>query len=173
MSSSASTGRVGLLVKQELTTYIQSVKCWKDRIIYIDIYLAGHIKLRVVVTYIPMTLQQNKSLRASTIQELKNIINISQNDNYKLIIMGDLNSNHTEYYNLLKDGRSTAKWGLLEYMDQNALVDIHPSSDGKAPSTWEKRCANTGSILQQSRIDGIWVSQDIVTEILHAEIWNS
>src|ERR1700722_1631448 len=87
--------------------------------------------------------------------------------------MGDFNSNHTDYYNHLKDGLSTSKWDLLEFMDANALVDIHPSMDGKAPSTYEKRCAKTGIILQQTRIDGIWVSQDLITEIIHLEIWNT
>ena len=62
MSSSGFSGGVGLLIKKELTTYIQSVKCWKDRILYIDIYLEGRIKLRILITYIPPTSLQNKAL---------------------------------------------------------------------------------------------------------------
>src|ERR1700722_5636705 len=141
------SGGVGLLIKKQFVTFIQSVKSWKDRILYIDLYLEGRIKIQVMVVYVPPTSSQNRSLRKETIKEIKKIIKESQHNNFKLILMGDFNSNHTEYYNHLIKGRSTSRWELLEFMEHNTLVDIHPSVDGISPATYEYRCVTTGTIL--------------------------
>src|SRR5271154_138119 len=79
---------VGILISKEYSKFIHKVKFFSGRVIYIDLFMQGRIKLRIIQVYI----NSNPADKVDIIKlhkDISKIIGEAQKDHYKVIIMGD------------------------------------------------------------------------------------
>ena len=90
---------VGILIKKKWSNYIHKTYLSNERYLYVDLYLKGHVKMRVIVVYLHANMSEQKQ-RILLQQELINLINESVKSNFHIVIMGDFNTNLDRYYEL-------------------------------------------------------------------------
>jgi len=152
---------VGLLINKQWSKYIHRIYKSNERYIYADLYLAGHIKLRVIVTYI----HANMSEKEERINLQNEIIDIIKNSNYKkyyTIIMGDFNTNIDRYNNKINNNaKINWKYNLIHNLFQNNYVDLYEISNDDTTPTW------IGPNNNSSRIDAIFSSHNFISDFLY------
>ena len=132
-----------------------------ERYLYIDLYLAGHHKLRVIVVY----LQANMTEKEERITLQHEIIILIKNSNYEkfyTIIMGNFNTN-LDRYNEKITNNSTINWkyNLIDQLFLNNYVDLYDISNDTTHPTW------FGPNNKSSRIDTIFSSSNFVSDFLY------
>jgi exonuclease III len=88
---SPSSAGVGLIFRSSVAQFVQSVKGYKGRVIYADLFLRGNVKLRVMQVYIPANIA-NRHVRIDIDNFILNNIAQASQDSYHIIIMGDFNA---------------------------------------------------------------------------------
>src|SRR4051812_14588420 len=97
---------VGIVMDKHTAKFIQKVSGEKDyrgRLLYVDLYMKGHSKLRVIQTYI----HANNIEKQQTLilySKILEIIDQVQQNNFKIIIMGDFNINLIKFEQITKRG---------------------------------------------------------------------
>ena len=94
---------VGLILHHSVAKYVQSVKDYKGRVIHADLYLRGNTKLRIVQVYIQAHIT-DKASRRDIDNYIFKIIDQAQEKQFKIIIMGDFNSDPDVLEDLLDNG---------------------------------------------------------------------
>ena len=95
---------VSILIKKKWSNYIHKTYLLNKRYLYVDLYLKGHVKMRVIVVYLYANMSEQKQ-RILLQQELINLINESVKSNFHIVIMGDFNTNLDRYYELCGNGK--------------------------------------------------------------------
>src|SRR5438132_7052364 len=115
MKQEQGTGVV-LIFHKELTKHIQKVISVEDRIIYADLYFKGRNKIRIINIYMNASTNE-KQKRENTIKEIIKIIKEGLNEKFKIIIMGDFNSDAEKIQERINTG-SQIKWQdkLIKYL---------------------------------------------------------
>ena len=97
---------VGIIMDKHTSKFVQKVsgeKDYKGRILYVDLYMKGHSKLRVIQTYI----HANNIEKQQTLilyEKILKIIDQAQQNDFKIIIMGDFNINLIKLEQITKRG---------------------------------------------------------------------
>jgi len=97
-------------------------------------------------------------------QELINIINESVKNNFRIVIMGDFNTNLDRYLELCNSGRKINwKYQLIQTLYRYNFTDLQHISQSTPLPTWFGPSNNT------SRIDAIFCSHNFIDEFLFCE----
>ena len=96
--------------------YIQLVKGYKGRVIFANIYLRGNIKLRIIQVYIQAHTLDKES-RLDIDQYIYNNLHQAQQNNFKVIIMGDFNVDPDKLDHLiLLNKKISWKYKLIQHL---------------------------------------------------------
>ncbi|CAB4421325.1 unnamed protein product [Rhizophagus irregularis] len=91
-----SSGGVSLFIHKSLATHVQFYESHSSRILSVDLYFKGNIKLRIFVVYIFPT--NDLVLRNEVIDHLISLISLATIQNFYHAICGDFNMNLDKYY---------------------------------------------------------------------------
>ena len=82
---------VGLLLHNSFAIYVQKTGSLPGRVLYVDLYIKGKTKLRIIQTYVPPYNTDNKETIEKVKSFLSNTISEATRNNMKIFVMGDLN----------------------------------------------------------------------------------
>jgi exonuclease III len=158
---------VGLIISKTYSRFIQRVKGHDGRVIYVDMYLKGRIKLRVIQVYLHANLAGNKEELLSLHKYVVDLIHKSQNEHYRIVLMGDFNVDPKHYLHALNTtGSFQWKYSIIHSLISKNLTDVtalcHDVSTTAPYDTFYPVQQNYNS----SRIDLIWISRDLILETL-------
>ncbi|EXX65661.1 hypothetical protein RirG_131140 [Rhizophagus irregularis DAOM 197198w] len=91
-----SSGGVSLFIHNSLATHVQFYQSHSSRILSVDLFFKGNVKLRIFVVYIPPT--NDLVLRYEVIDQLISLISQTSSQNFHHAICGDFNMNLEKYY---------------------------------------------------------------------------
>ncbi|PKY57243.1 DNase I-like protein [Rhizophagus irregularis] len=161
----------GIIVSAEYARFIQDHKGFKGRVMKVDFFMRGNIKLRVIQIYgYP---GYNKKDITELWDHVIKLIKDAQQRHYKLIIMGDFNIN---YHKFLKSQRKpnykpSYKQKLLHFLtySDNLVDTILLYHDITNDNPYNTHKNNSG---HHTRIDYIWISQDLVSDTYTSDQFN-
>ena len=170
-SDSLSSSGVGLLISNAYAKFIQYTGSYKGRIIHVDMFLKGHIKLRIIQVYLPHE-SYGRVYFDDIVDHLITLIEDSNRRQQKLIVMGDFNLDCKKFYaNYNSRGSFHWKYRIIHRMGINNLVDsidlYHDVDDNNPFNTFKPPSLSTH---QPSRLDMIWLSRDLILETLASNI---
>ncbi|EXX65127.1 hypothetical protein RirG_136250 [Rhizophagus irregularis DAOM 197198w] len=91
-----SSGSVSLFIHNFLATHVQFYQSHSSRILSVDLFFKGNVKLRIFVVYISPT--NDLVLRYEVIDQLISLISQTFSQNFHHAICGDFNMNLEKYY---------------------------------------------------------------------------
>ena len=156
---------VGILVKRNWAIYIQRTFLDDDRYIYIDLFLAGHVKLRIFCIYLHASLtSETKKERLKLHKTIINHIKDGLKSDYKIILLGDFNANLSTYWSQYNNG-SPLNWRFDFYHRIFALnfLDLYDLCHDSPEPTF--RINNSSS-----RIDTIFASPNLISDFLFSSL---
>jgi len=116
---------VGLILHHSVAKYVQSVKDYKGRVIHADLYLRGNTKLRIVQVYIQAHIT-DKASRRDIDNYIFKLIDQAQEKQFKIIIMGDFNSDPDVLEDLLDNGSKVHwRYNLLMRLKHHGFLDSY------------------------------------------------
>ncbi|PKK59578.1 hypothetical protein RhiirC2_794654 [Rhizophagus irregularis] len=93
-----SSGDVSLFIHNSLATHVQFYQSHFSRILSVDLFFKGNVKLRIFVVYIPPT--NDLVLCYEVIDQLISLLSQSSSQNFHHAICGDFNMNLEKYYSI-------------------------------------------------------------------------
>ena len=168
------SGGLGLIIHKQYSKFVQHVTRWSDRILAIDLYMAGRNKLRIINVYIPPlnSTSHNTNLRQDTINETLRLIKDVSNSH--CIILGDFNMDLDDFtYKANQGSHIPSSYNLFSYLRNHNFTDSHPIFEDYTIPTFVRKNASTGLPTSISRIDTIWISSSLCPDILQAETWDT
>jgi exonuclease III len=132
---------VGILVKRSWAVYIQRTFLDDDRFIYIDLYLAGHIKLRIFCIYLHASLtSETKKERLKLHKTIIKHIKDGLKSDFKINMLGDFKANLDNYWSHSNSG-SPSHW-RFDFYDQIFALNFLDLYDLCHDSPEPTFCAN-------------------------------
>ena len=172
-SSSPLSQGVGLLISNEYAKFIQKSGGYNGRVVYIDLFLKGRMKLRIIQVYLHANFHSEfKTEIENTHRYIMDLVEQGQRSNYRIILVGDFNvspEKYKSYYN--RSGRFNWKYQILhDLVNHNMVdtVDLHQDIDDTTPhNTYFPTQANHNP----SRLDLIYISRDLVVDTLNSNVY--
>ena len=169
-STSPLSQGVGLLIDNNYAKFIQKSGGFKGRILYVDMFLKGRIKLRIIQVYLHANFHSEfKEDIEATHNFLIRLIEESQWQSQHIIVMGDFNVNPTKYqmeYN--QTGRFHWKYKILHELFTHNMIDtvnlLHDIDVNNPYYTFFPGQNN----FSPSRLDMIYVSHDLMEHVLQS-----
>ncbi len=140
------------------SAYVQHTSLHNDRLIYVDLFFKGNIKVRFIVVYLhadPTTRHQRQILQSQIIS----LLHASQIDNYHTLIMDDFNANLDKFYNSIsKHNKGSWNFSVFHYLQQHRFTDLQLMfcADQSQPDPTFKSPQNGAT----THIDAIFTSLD-------------
>jgi hypothetical protein len=159
---------VGIIISNDYNKYIHRHKGYKGRVYHVDLFMKGHVKMRIIQTYLHANIANNRSDIEDIHSYIFQLLESARKDNYHTILMGDFNVQYEEYkrdyqrkgsfhwsYNIFHQikHKFNMKDGIKLYHSitpQNRMNTFHPVQPNKS----------------STRIDYIWISRSLVMESL-------
>jgi exonuclease III len=159
---------VGIIISNDYNKYIHRHKGYKGRVYHIDLFMKGHVKMRIIQTYLHANISNNRSDIEDIHSYIFQLLESARKDNYHTILMGDFNVRYEEYkrdyqrkgsfhwsYNIFHQikHKFNMKDGIKLYHSitpQNRMNTFHPVQPNKSSTC----------------IDYIWISRSLVMESL-------
>ncbi|GBB93505.1 hypothetical protein RclHR1_21820005 [Rhizophagus clarus] len=91
-----SSGGVSLFIENSLASHVHTYSSLSSRLLSVDLYFKGHVKLRIFVVYIPPTSDQ--SLRDETIDLLITALSEAKRLGFHHAVCGDFNMHLDQFY---------------------------------------------------------------------------
>ncbi|GET52551.1 RNA-directed DNA polymerase from mobile element jockey-like [Rhizophagus irregularis DAOM 181602=DAOM 197198] len=91
-----SSGGVSLFIENSLASHVQDFKSHSSRLLSVDLYFKGNIKLRIFVIYIPPPAES--VLRTDTIDLLIQQLTLTKHAGFYHAVCGDFNMHLDKYY---------------------------------------------------------------------------
>ncbi len=88
---------VGLVLHRKWYIFVQYVFLQHDHFLYVNLFLKGDIKLRIIITYLHAHLL-DKTYRTHLQHQLCDLISSSLTSSYHIVIIGDFNINLNKLY---------------------------------------------------------------------------
>ncbi|GBC10797.1 hypothetical protein RclHR1_09910006 [Rhizophagus clarus] len=145
-----SSGGVLLFIDNSLAPHVHTYTSHSSRLLSVDLYFKGNIKLRIFVVYIPPTSDQ--ALRDSTIDLLIHALSDTKRLGFHHAICGDFNMHLDQFYPIFFNQPQIASkriHRLFNFLLSNGYVDFTPVNFSDSLGTF--RHADT-----ITRIDYIW-----------------
>ncbi|PKY35277.1 DNase I-like protein, partial [Rhizophagus irregularis] len=145
-----SSGGVSLFIHNSLATHVQFYQSHSSRILSVDLFFKGNVKLRIFVVYIPPT--NDLVLRYEVIDQLISLISQTSSHNFHHAICGDFNMNLEKFYPIfLHQPQVAAKriHKLFHYLLSHNYEDCTPLNLSSTLGTYHHLDTIT-------RIDFVW-----------------
>ncbi|EXX66503.1 hypothetical protein RirG_123170 [Rhizophagus irregularis DAOM 197198w] len=91
-----SSGGVSLFIENSLASHVQDFKSHSSRLLSVDLYFKGNVKLRIFVIYIPPPAES--VLRSDTIDLLIQQLTLTKQAGFYHAVCGDFNMHLDKYY---------------------------------------------------------------------------
>ena len=169
-----STG-VGIIVSKQYLKYIHRAIGYKGRVLYIDLFMKGRIKLCIVQVYLHANFNNNNKKEILDLHAyIENLILKSYKDNYRVIIMGDFNVDPKCYEQSLRtNGSFHWKFNIINKLyAQNMFDTVDLCQDITSQTPFDTYIPNQQN-QTSSRIDQIWISEDLVTDTITSNNYTS
>ncbi|GBC10532.1 hypothetical protein RclHR1_00970033 [Rhizophagus clarus] len=156
---------VSLFIENSLASHVHTYSSLSSRLLSVDLYFKGHVKLRIFVVYIPPTSDQ--ALRDDTIDLLILALSEAKRLGFHHAVCGDFNMHLDQFYSIFFNQPQIASkriHRLFNFLLSNGYVDFTPVNFSSA-SLGTFHHANV-----ISRIDYVWSyppSQAIFTHLRH------
>src|SRR5437764_10770281 len=150
-------------MKKHIAQHVQSIKGYKGRLIYADLFMKGWIKLRIIQIYVHAS-----ALKKTEILELYEFIYNLMNDGIKngfyLVLMGDFNADLIKYNNTyVQQSHVPWKFLLTKYLNDTNYIETYSLFHDINAPTWNRNDLS-------ACLDQIWISPSLQMDILHADI---
>jgi len=162
-----STG-IGIIVSKQYSKYIHRAIGYKGRVLYIDLLMKGRIKLRIVQVYLHANFNNNNKKEVLDLHAyIENLILKSYKENYRIIIMGDFNVDPKCYEQSLRtNGSFHWKYNIINKLYAQNMFDTVDFCQDITPQTPFDTYIPNQQNQTSSRIDQIWISEDLVTDTI-------
>ncbi|PKC53538.1 DNase I-like protein, partial [Rhizophagus irregularis] len=145
-----STGGVSLFIEKSLASHVQDFVSHSSRILSVDLYFKGNVKLRIFVIYIPPV--SDSKLRSETIDLLLQLLVQTKQQNFYHAICGDFNMHLDAYYPIYFNRPSVASqrtYRLLHHLLSHGYEETIPVNASDSLGTFHRDD-------QVTRIDYVW-----------------
>ncbi|GET55571.1 RNA-directed DNA polymerase from mobile element jockey-like [Rhizophagus irregularis DAOM 181602=DAOM 197198] len=145
-----STGGVSLFIEKSLASHVQDFVSHSSRILSVDLYFKGNVKLRIFVIYIPPI--SDSKLRSETIDLLLQLLVQTKQQNFYHAICGDFNMHLDTYYPVYFNRPSVASqrtYRLLHHLLSYGYEETIPVNASNSLGTFHRDD-------QITRIDYVW-----------------
>ncbi|GBC33790.2 RNA-directed DNA polymerase from mobile element jockey-like [Rhizophagus irregularis DAOM 181602=DAOM 197198] len=145
-----STGGVSLFIEKSLASHVQDFVSHSSRILSVDLYFKGNVKLRIFVIYIPPI--SDSKLRSETIDLLLQLLVQTKQQNFYHAICGDFNMHLDAYYPIYFNRPSVASqrtYRLLHHLLSHGYEETIPVNASDSLGTFHHDD-------QVTRIDYVW-----------------
>ena len=110
---------------KDLAKYVQRYQGFDGRVLHVDMYMRGKVKLRVIQIYSyakQITANKQKVIRLYNYY-VKSLIEEVHQKQFNFIIMGDFNLNYDSYNNLLQSSAIMTNWKyqILNYVKSKCI----------------------------------------------------
>ncbi|GBC05504.1 hypothetical protein RclHR1_06260010 [Rhizophagus clarus] len=122
-----SSGGVSLLIENSLASHVHTYSSLSSRLLSVDLYFKGHVKLHIFVVYIPLTSDQ--SLRDETIDLLIRALSEAKRLGFHHAICGNFYMHLDQFYPLFFNQPQIASkriHRLFNFLLSNGYVDFTP-----------------------------------------------
>ncbi|GBC31212.2 RNA-directed DNA polymerase from mobile element jockey-like [Rhizophagus irregularis DAOM 181602=DAOM 197198] len=145
-----STGGVSLFIEKSLASHVQDFVSHSSRILSVDLYFKGNVKLRIFVIYIPPF--SDSKLRSETIDLLLQLLVQTKQQNFHHAICGDFNMHLDTFYPIYFNRPSVASHRahrLLYHLLSHGYEETIPVNASDSLGTFHRDD-------QITRIDYVW-----------------
>ncbi|GBB98046.1 hypothetical protein RclHR1_31210003 [Rhizophagus clarus] len=145
-----SSGGVSLFIENSLAPHVHTYTSHSSRLLSVDLYFKGNIKLRIFVVYIPPTSDQ--ALRDTTIDLLIQTLSDTKRLGFHHAICGDFNMHLDQFYPIFFNQPQIASkciHRLFNFLLNSGYVDFTPVNSSDSLGTFHRADVIT-------RIDYIW-----------------
>jgi len=172
-STSPTGSGVRIVIDNSYAKYIQKINGYKGRMIYIDLYMKGRMKLRIIQVYLPAS---STGLREYTLDLYncieKTIIEASRAKS-RIILMGDFNIQYEKYIKYYRrNGNSHWRDSLFTKLNNLQLIDTVSLYHDITPTTPYNTFLPKQHQSSPTRIDYIWISRDLLDETINSNNYN-
>ncbi|GBB95648.1 hypothetical protein RclHR1_25870005 [Rhizophagus clarus] len=145
-----SSGGVSLFVENSLASHVHTYTSLSSRLLSVDFYFKGNIKLRIFVVYILPTFDQ--ALRDATIDLLLQTLSEAKHLSFHHAICGDFNMHLNHFYPIFFNQPQISSkriHRLFNFLLSNGYVDFTPVNFSDSLSTFHR-----ANII--TRIEYVW-----------------
>ncbi|GET64808.1 hypothetical protein GLOIN_2v1780757 [Rhizophagus irregularis DAOM 181602=DAOM 197198] len=169
---------VGLIIKKNYARHIVNYNSFKGRIIYVNFIFSGNKKMRIINYYGKsgrVTLDNFNQEVKIYFDKIKELVRESKAQNAEIILLGDFNLHYEKYLDDKNNNRKMKKeHKLFEWIEdeQNFYDPFYIMFDNLSQhslNTFYPFNTNQNS----SRIDYIWVTENLFSEIQECKIVNT
>src|SRR6185437_8076271 len=170
-SDSVHGSGVGLIVSNSYSKYIQKSNGYKGRVIYIDLFMKGNVKLRIIQTYLHANFMGNRAEIEDLQRYIFNLLDQAKQLFMETIIMGDFNRSLEKFsVEYRRNGNVHWSYNLFHKLLTNNFTETvslyHDITTLHPYNTFIPK----QSTLSPSRIDFIWISQGLVMESISCNV---
>ncbi|HKQ21977.1 MAG TPA: endonuclease/exonuclease/phosphatase family protein, partial [Nitrososphaeraceae archaeon] len=163
---------VGIIISNTYAKYIQKVNSYKGRCIYIDLFMKGKVKLRIMQIYLPATTTNMRSYTSDIQQFIYENLKQAVATNTRIILMGDFNAKYEEFISEYRRNHTTRWWNkIFQFLHRLQLVDTIQLFHDINPTNPFNTFIPKNSLLKPTRIDYIWISRDLIDESINSNIY--
>jgi len=87
----------GLIIAKEYSKYVQKSYGYKGRVIYVDLFMKGRIKLRIIQVYLHTSLSGNRKEIEDVHSYIFKLLDDARQHHFETILMGDFNRSLEEF----------------------------------------------------------------------------
>jgi exonuclease III len=169
-SSSPMGSGVGLIISNDYAHFVHIHKGYKGRVYHVDLFMKGHVKLRIIQTYFHANTSNNQKNIEELYSYVFNLLDFARSKDYHVILMGDFNISYEKYKEEYKrKGSYHWSYDVLhqikhKYNMKDAIKLYHQLTSSFPLNTHFPR--NTS--LSPTRIDFIWISRSLVLKSINS-----
>ncbi|PKB98930.1 DNase I-like protein [Rhizophagus irregularis] len=160
---------VMLIIKKDLRKHVYNIEKRKGRMLIVDFSFKNNKKLRTILIYNvtgnnSQVMGEKKEINAEVIKAIKE----AKNKKLEVICFGDFNMQYSQYKKKKEKGVFINKELLFfQKLEDLNLWDVHKE---EYDMDHNKEIYTFTGILSKTRIDYIWVSENIFLELTNAKI---
>ncbi|GBB95024.1 hypothetical protein RclHR1_24620003 [Rhizophagus clarus] len=160
-----SSGGISLFIKNPLASHVHTYTSHSSRLLSVDLYFKGNVKLRVFIVYIRPTSDQ--ALHDVTIDLLIQALSDAKRFGFHHVVCGDFNMHLDQFYHIFFNQPQMASkrvHRLFNFLLSHGYVDFTPVNFSDSLGTYHR----TGIT---SRIDYVWscslFKSYLLTAVIH------
>src|ERR1043166_9068628 len=162
---------VGLLLHNSFAIYVQKTGQLPGRVIYVDLYMKGKSKLRIIQVYLP-PFNNNKDAVKQVESFLSTTITEATRNKMKIFLMGDLNCHSDKWMDYIDNGQKPpAQFNILELLASANMIDSLSAfhDDYLTADHLHTYMHPSGEI--SSRLDYHWLSSSLTSSLFFSGIY--
>jgi Endonuclease/Exonuclease/phosphatase family. len=149
-----------------ITKYIHRHKGYKGRVYHVDMFMKGHVKLRIIQVYLHASISNNRKNIEDIHKYVFNLLESARKEQYHTIVMGDFNVQYEDYkHDYKRKGSFHWSYNIFHQIKHKYnLIDgiklYHDITNNNKQDTFIPK----QSSVSTSRIDFIWISRALIIE---------